>query len=117
VNQTNYGEIQSNIEKTMEVLKRRGTEDPELIRKKQALGINPMSDIRLAELMQGDKMSPEKELQRLEDQRKQQEGLGQDAFARTPYNDTRQATSGVIEYMEKAQYDGSKYLPPYQRAD
>ena len=92
MNQTNYGEIQSNIEKTMEVLKRRGTEDPE----KRTLGINPMSDIRLAELEKGYKMSREKELQRLEDQMKQQEGLSQDFFAKTPYNDTRQSAFGVI---------------------
>lgn len=48
VNKAIYGQTQGNIDKTMEVLTRRGAKmDPALIAKQQSLGINPTSHLRL----------------------------------------------------------------------
>jgi len=101
VNQAIYGKTQSNIDKTMDVLKRRGVnQDPERIRKQKSLGINPTSDARLQELMVEDKITPENALQQLQNKKKQQEMISQDANARTPYNDPARSTSRVIEHLE-----------------
>lgn len=48
VNKTIYGATQGNIDKTMDVLKRRGiNQDPLKIQKQREAGINPQSDARL----------------------------------------------------------------------
>ncbi len=52
VNKAIYGKTQGNIDKTMDVLTRRGvSQDPSRIAKQQAMGINPTSDARLQALL------------------------------------------------------------------
>lgn len=82
----------------MGVLKRRGVnQDPAKIAKQQALGINPTSDARLAELMKETTLTPEMALKELQDKRKLEEMLSDAANARNPYNDPSRASSSVIQ--------------------
>lgn len=71
VNKAIYGQTQENIDKTMDVLKRRGAnQDPVRIRKQKAYGINPTSDLRLQELMKDEAFTPENALKQLENKKK-----------------------------------------------
>jgi len=64
VNSAIYGKTQENIDKTMDVMKRRGTTmDHERIRKLKSQGINPTSDARLQGLMHEETLTPETALQ------------------------------------------------------
>lgn len=63
VNKAIYGKTQNNIDKTMDVLKRRGAnQDPERIKKQKAYGINPTSDMRLQEMMKEEAFTTENAL-------------------------------------------------------
>ena len=102
----------------MDVLKRRGAnQDPERIKKQKAYGINPTSDMRLQELMKEEALTTENALKQLENKKKQEQMVSDDANARTPYNDPARSTSRIIEHFENQNYDGSEYIMPYQRTD
>ena len=117
VNKAIQGQTQGNIDKTMGVLKRRGVnQDPAKIAKQMALGINPTSDGRLAELMKETTLTPEMALKELQDKQRTEEMLNDAANARNSYNDPNRATSGVIQDLERMG-QANDYQPPYQRVD
>lgn len=63
VNKTIYGATQGNIDKTMDVLKRRGiNQDPLKIQKQREAGINPQSDARLQSMLEVEAFTPENAL-------------------------------------------------------
>ncbi len=67
VNTAIYGKTQENIDKTMDVMKRRGTAmDHERIRKLKEQGVHPTSDARLQGLLQEEALTHETALRELE---------------------------------------------------
>jgi chromosome segregation ATPase len=96
VNKAIYGKTQGNIDKTMDVLTRRGT-DPAIVAKQQSMGINPTSHGRLKELMKGDSTTFDGAMQELEQKRRQEEMLNEAANSRSALNDPSRSAAQVVE--------------------